>query len=152
MFIVLHTAQGIHLAGHYGQINADGLILNCYRILFRVNYTATHQIINKYTKINLANKLYSKNILLTLPLTCEHFISKCSQNIQNVCFFLGYMNVKGTFHLYNLANIMKTLLIIIYIKNVRLTFNSKDGEKMFHEQRENNILRPDKLELLTILE
>ncbi len=37
-------------------------------------------------------------------------------------------------------------------EHVRLTFNSKDGEKMFHEQRENNILTPDNLELLTILE
>ncbi len=62
------------------------------------------------------------------------------------------MYVKGTFDFYHLANIMEMLLIIIFQKNVRLTFNSKDGEKMVHEQCENNILRPDNLELLTILE
>ncbi len=41
----------------------------------------------------LANKICSKNVLITFPLSYENIISECSLNVQNVQFFKCFKNV-----------------------------------------------------------
>ncbi len=58
-----------------------------------------------------ANQICSKNVLLMFLLIYENVISERSQNVQNVQFlnvFIGYANIKGTFHLI----IFQTLLLL----------------------------------------